>query len=31
MPAIIDAFRGDATMGETMGVLRQVFDYGWWD
>lgn len=31
MPAIIDAFRGDATLGETMGVLRQVFDYGWWD
>ena len=31
MPAIIDAFRGDATLGETMEVLRQVFDYGWWD
>ena len=31
MPAIIDAFRVDATLGETMGVLRQVFDYGWWD
>ena len=31
MPAIVDAFRVDATLGETMGVLRQVFDYGWWD
>ena len=31
MPDIIDCFRADASLGETMEVLRQVYDYGWWD
>ena len=28
MPAVIEAIRADATAGETIGVLREVFGYG---
>ncbi len=30
MPAIIEAARADATLGEMMAVLRQVFGWGYW-
>ncbi len=29
MPAIIDAFRADATLGEVQQVMREVFGYGY--
>jgi len=30
MPAMVDAFRADCTIGETQGLLKEVLGYGYY-